>query len=228
MANHPELHAVGQQPPRRDGIVEELVRTVQQGTDCEGGQRLGEVGGILLPRAFRDFDVRGDRQCRNRPRLQQPEPIARDRPLDVLWREASRLGFPRERGHAARDLWPNGLLWLRDHRCVLVGDEPFVRIDAAAHELVSETSRGAHAHLVTVAGERIGRERHTGHLGLNHPLHENRHRAGRMAVALDAPVMCRLHAGRCGVQHGLDTAHVQQRVVLPGERCVGQILRQAG
>ena len=228
MANHPELHAVGQQPPRRDGIVEELVRTVQHGTGCEGGQRLGEVGGILLPRAFRSFDVRGDRQGRNGPRLQQPQPVARDRPLDVLWRESSRFGFPRERGHAPRELWPNGLLWLRDDRRVLVGDEPFVSIDGAAHELVSETPRGTHAHLVTVAGERIGRERDAGHLGLDHLLHQNRHRANDMAVAFDAPVMCRLHAGRCGVQHGLGTQHVEQRVVLAGERRVGQILRQAG
>ena len=153
VANHPDLHAIGQQPPRRDGIVEELVRAGKQSTR-EGGQRLGEMGGILLPRAFRDFDFRGDRQRRNGPRLQQPEPIARDRPLDVLWREASRLGVPRERGHAPRDLWPNGLLWLRDDRRVLVGDEPFVSIDGAAHEPVSETPRRAHAYLITVAGER--------------------------------------------------------------------------
>ena len=123
------------------------------------------------------FDVRGDRQRRNGPGLQQPQPVARDRPLDVLWREASRLGFPRERGHAPRELWPNGLLWLRDDRRVLVGDEPFVSIDGAAHELVSETAGGTHAHLVTVAGERIGRERDASHLGLDHLLHQNRHRA---------------------------------------------------
>ena len=129
---HPR-NAVGQQAPRRDGRGKELIRAVKLSTGGEGGQRLGEVGGILLPRAFRRFDGRGDRQGRNGPRLQQPQPVAHDRPLDVLWRESSRFGFPRERRHAPRELRPDGLLWLRDDRRVLVGDEPFVSIDGAAH-----------------------------------------------------------------------------------------------
>ena len=100
VTDHLDLHAVGQQPPHRDGVVEDLVRTVKH-AGCEGGQRFGEMGGILLPRAFRSFNLRGDRQGRNGPRLQQPQPVAHDRPLDVLWREASRFSLPRKRGHAA-------------------------------------------------------------------------------------------------------------------------------
>ncbi|MNS55863.1 hypothetical protein D3C72_887080 [compost metagenome] len=223
------------------------------------GQVLGEVAPLqpgAPHRARPAASGRRRRQARDRAGLKQIKPAAGIGPLQVLRRPAPALdvgGQGRQRAdllvaqrptlapigrhvlhrHASR-AGRDHLDFLVTHHVAadrpggLVHDHVIRRRAAADHGLAEAEARVDH-HLVARARHRVDAERHAGHLGDKHGLHEDRDRRRRL-VAQPAPVSHRPlgpQPGPAGPNRRQDArcpAHVQIGRLLARERGAGPVL----
>ncbi len=206
------------------------------------------------PELVRGVDVlRQLVQRRDRPRLQEPEPAVRDRPLDVLRRAVLDLHLDREPRHtgellvverpflagalsrldaAAREgHGHHGLLaaYSLEHLPAVAAHD-VVRDDLAGDQRLAEAERRVDDHAVAGARQRVGGERHTGRLGRDLALydHGERHLVVRYPclrpVADRAGRPQRAPAPYDRVQDGVGADDVEVRVLLARERGVGEVL----
>lgn len=156
-------------------------------------------------------------------RLQQEQLPVRERPLDVLRPPEMSLDSPSQLGDRESLIGIHGLF---DHALAPRGaasNRPLIADGFATDEPLSQTShRGDHG-VVPVAGERVGGERHSRSVGVDHRLHQHRHLSGRVPVRGDARRGRRSSAGanRVGKPVAL---HVEVRLVQAGVRRVRKIL----
>ncbi len=109
-------------------------------------------------------------------------------------------------------------------------EDEAVRVDRSGHDGLTQPGTGVDDQLPSVARDRVGGEHHSGHVGVDHQLHD--HRQGDLGVVdalrgavADGPLgPQRGPAASGGVQHRVGADHVEIRVLLTREAGPGQVL----
>jgi hypothetical protein len=167
---------------------------------------------------------------------------AGDRPLDVLRRPGPDLGLD-----PSREVGDGQCLRRGDRRLATVPadrgiavDEPLVAGGLTRHQTLARSTHCMDDDHAALAGQRVGRERDPGGVGVNHDLNEDRHLrdAGRHRLGpprdfagLGPPLPVRRDPRRGRrVEHLTSRigqfveADAEDRLVLSGERRAGEIL----
>jgi hypothetical protein len=172
-------------------------------------------------------------ECRHWSRLEQEESVAEECPFNVL-RSPEVLGCSpgqrrRRDGLAGGDRLRRGAAVAGDP----IPNDPFVGDGLARNQTLAQTADGADDNLRAVSRDGVRREGHTSRVRWHHALNEHCDLVtgaggARCAVAGHPRIPGRLSTTSDRLVQLLKPADVQDRVVLTGEGCLGQVFSECG